>query len=153
MESQNLIAGPHVLVVIVRPYPAWANAVVPPTAVPEMATVSTGNESTGPKSRRHMDAPSSHCGCARPVSGREATSANASTAEACSATTEVCSAAATTEVCSAATTTEVCSAATTTEVCSAATTTEVCSAAMVLGRSIGSKRHAAKRDDCGQRKD
>jgi hypothetical protein len=114
-----------------------------------MATVSTGDESTGPKSRRHMGAPSSHSGCAQPVSGREATSANASTAEACSATTEVCSAT-TTEVCSA-TTTEVWSA-TTTEMCSAATT-EVCSAAVVLRGSIGSKRHAAKRDDCGQRKD
>ena len=98
-----------------------------------MATVATGNESTGPKSRRHMDTPSgstpSNSGCARPTSGREATSPNASTAKVCSATT--------TEVCPA----------TTTEVCSATAT------AMVLGGSIGSKRHAAKRDDCGQRKD
>src|SRR5882672_2087909 len=35
-----LIAGPHVLAVILRPYPARANAVIPPTAVPEVAAVS-----------------------------------------------------------------------------------------------------------------
>jgi hypothetical protein len=122
-----------------------------------MATVSTGDESTGPKSRRQVhtspgSAPS-HGWCARPTPGREATSnPNVSTAEVCSATAEVCSA--TAEVCSAAA--EVCSA--TAEVCSATTevrsaTTGVRSAtaaAMVLRGSIGSERHSAKRDDCGQ---
>src|SRR5258707_13747906 len=37
---RTLIAGPHVLAVIVRPYPARANAVIRPTAVPEVAAVS-----------------------------------------------------------------------------------------------------------------
>jgi len=59
----------------------------------------------------------------------------------CSATTEVCSPSV--EVRSA--TAGVCSA--TAEVRSAT------AAAMVLRGSIGSERHAAKRDDCGQRKD
>jgi hypothetical protein len=40
-RSRTLVAGPHILTVIVRPYPARADAVIPPTAMPEMPPVST----------------------------------------------------------------------------------------------------------------
>src|SRR5215831_3025004 len=53
-RGKTLITGPHVLAVIVRPYPARANAVVPPAAVPEMATVSTGDECAAVKPRRDV---------------------------------------------------------------------------------------------------
>ena len=74
-----LIALPQVLAVIFRPYPARANAVIPPTAVPEMAAVSTCDVCMGPMTSRDV--------CTGSMSNRDASSTdvcgrNGSTADA-----------------------------------------------------------------------
>jgi hypothetical protein len=141
--TSALITGPHILAVIIRPYPARADAVTPPAAVPEMSAVSTRDECTGTKFRRDTCTRSacapSHNGCAWPAPSHDPSGPTVSAAEVCTATAEVCTAT-TAEVCTA--TAEVCTA-TTAEVCTA--TTDVPAAAAtttttaVSSGSIGGK--------------
>jgi hypothetical protein len=74
-----LIASPDVFVVIVGPYPARADAIIPPAAVPEMAMMSTYNGSMGARAGHDSDARSMP-----EVSGRKV-----SATEVCAATTGV----------------------------------------------------------------
>jgi hypothetical protein len=71
-RSRILAAGPHVLPVIVGPYPARTNAVIPPTAMPEMPLVSTHAECAPVKSMPVYGwSRSSHDPCARSVPSPE----------------------------------------------------------------------------------
>jgi hypothetical protein len=82
----TLIAGPDVLTVIVRPYPARADAVVPPTAMPEMGAVSAPDEyaAVKPPSDVYTRSMPDHDTCAwlmrrREVANRHMSAADVST--------------------------------------------------------------------------
>jgi hypothetical protein len=120
-RGRTLIAGPHVLAVIVGPYPARSDAVIPPTAVPEMGAVSTPDEHTAAKSRREVYTRSmaGHDPCAWSMPRHEVPS-RVSTATDVSTTAAV------------------------------STAVSATTAAVSRG-SLCRKRQAAKRENCGQR--
>src|SRR5258708_39288030 len=51
---RTLIAGPHVLAAVARPCPARATAVIPPTAVPQVAAEPKRAVATASMSRRDV---------------------------------------------------------------------------------------------------
>jgi len=133
----SLIAGPHIFAVHVRPGPAWANAVTPPAAVPEMTAVSTRHESTGGKTRadaRTGSMPNDDA-CTGRMSSHEMSTGSVPTHTV--GGRNVPSAAVSTATASVST----------------ATTTTISTTAAVSGRSACGERYAAKRESCGQRKD